>query len=98
MWYNFFGDNMKEKKYEEQYDFNIDYDMFTTDEIVKIYNFYKLVIKNHQNSKRKEEILNEYDAYRKIINNKALMKKYDRNFEQKTGISIYHLIKSLREN
>lgn len=89
---------MKEKNYEEEYDFNLDYDMFTTEEIVKIYNFYKLVIRNHKNIKRKDQILSEYDNYRKIINNKALEKKYDKNFEQKTGISIYHLIKELKEN
>ncbi len=95
MWYNFFGDNMKKT---EQYDFEIDYDMFTTEEIVRIYNFYKLVIRFAHNHLHQEEVLAEYEIYRKIINNKALEKKYDKNFETKTGISIYHLIKSIKEN
>ncbi len=85
------------KKIEQQ-DFEIDYDMFTTEEIVKIYNFYKLVIRYAHNPNQQTKILSEYDAYRKIINNKALEKKYDKKFEAKTGISIYHLIKSLKEN
>lgn len=89
---------MKEKKYEEQYDFNIDYDMFTTEEIVAIYNFYKLVIRCHKNPKWHQQILSEYEKYRNIINNKALEKKYDKNFCDKTKISIYQLIKQIKEN
>lgn len=88
---------MKNKVVEEQFDFNIDYDMFTTDEIVKIYHFYKLVIRFKTNKKNKQELLLEYENYRRIINNKALEKKYDKNFEQKTGISIFHLIKEIKE-
>lgn len=88
---------MKNKVVEEQFDFNIDYDMFTTDEIVKIYHFYKLVMRFKTNKKNKQELLLEYENYRRIINNKALEKKYDKNFEQKTGISIFHLIKEIKE-
>ena len=43
----------KEKDYESQYDFEIDYDLFNTDEIVKIFNFFGLILKNakHQVNK-----------------------------------------------
>ena len=35
----------KEKDYESQYDFEIDYELFNTDEIVKIFNFFGLILK-----------------------------------------------------
>ena len=85
----------KEKDYESQYDFEIDYDLFNTDEIVKIFNFFGLILKNAKHPVNKELLLNEYKEYRKILNNKSLEKQYDKNFEKKTGISIFRTISKI---
>ena len=87
--------NIKKDDYESQYDFEIDYEMFNTEEIVKIFNFFGLVLKNAKHPVRKDELIQSYNEYRKILNNKSLEKQYDKNFEKKTGISIYKTIKSI---
>ena len=83
------------KDYESQYDFEIDYDLFNTEEIVKIFNFFGLILKNAKHPVNKKELLDSYREYRNILNNKTLEKQYDKNFEKKTGISIYKTIQSI---
>ncbi len=83
------------KDYESQYDFEIDYDLFNTEEIVKIFNFFGLILKNAKHPVSKKELLESYREYRNILNNKTLEKQYDKNFEKKTGISIYKTIQSI---
>lgn len=85
----------KEKDYESQYDFEIDYELFNTDEIVKIFNFFGLILKNAKRPVNKDLLLKEYNEYRRILNNKSLEKQYDKNFEKKTGISIYKTISKI---
>ena len=58
--------------------YEIDYDLFTVEEIIKIIQFYQLM-----------------GQYKNIINNLSLEKRYNENFYQKTGISIYQTIKSI---
>lgn len=85
------------QKYVGQMALAIDYDLFTTDEIVKIFNFYSYVeafTKHHGN---KTELIKLYHEYKTIINNLSLQKKYDKNFEKITNISIYKIITSLNE-
>lgn len=86
------------QKYEQEIALNIDYDLFTTEEIVKIFNFYSLIESTKHHLVKKEKLLESYNEYRKIINNVSLEKKYDKSFFEATGISIYHTIKTLKEN
>ncbi len=83
------------QKYETELAIDIDYDLFTTEEIVKIFNFYSFMSRTKNHKFKAEEIINNYNEYRHIINNQSLQKKYDRNFEKVTGISIYKIINSL---
>lgn len=76
----------------------IDFDLFTTEEIVAIFSFYNLIERNNKHKVKPEIILNAYHNYRNIINSIALEKKYNKQFEDKTGISIYHVIKQLKDN
>ena len=80
---------------DDQILFDIDYDMFTTDEIIKIYNFYNLMIKHHKKPMNKDKVLAAYREYKNIINNISLEKKYNKEFEKCTGISIYQEINKL---
>ncbi len=76
---------------------NVDFELFSTEEIVSIYSFYNLMERNNKHPQKKELVLNAYQTYRNIINSISLEKQYNKEFEEKTGISIYHVIKNLKE-
>lgn len=85
------------KKQNEVIDetYEIDYDMFNVEEIIKIIQFYQLMQQYKKKKVNKQTILEAYHVYKNIINNLALEKKYNDNFFKKTGISIYHEIKAI---
>jgi uncharacterized protein YktA (UPF0223 family) len=68
----------------------IDYDMFTAAEVIKLINFYNMMLSADKYPYSK--ILQNYQEYRNIINSIALEKKYDALFEKETGISIYRTV------
>ena len=72
--------------------YEIDYDLFTVEEIIKIIQFYQLMGQYKNNKVSKQKIK---EAYLEDINNLSLEKRYNENFFQKTGISIYQTIKSI---
>lgn len=76
----------------------IDYELFTTEELVTIFSFFNLMEKNNRRAQKAQVVLDAYQAYRNTINSIALEKKYNKQFEDKTGISIYHVIKNLKEH
>lgn len=89
--------NMKDKKHtnntqQDQYSYDIDYDIFTTEEIIKIINFYQDVHKYVKHKISYDTLKESYNVYRNIINSIALEKKYNKAFFDKTKISIYHLM------
>ena len=86
--------NNKQDK-NDAFSFDIDYEMFTTEEIIKIINFYQDVIKYTKRRITKEALKTSYKEYKNIINSIALEKQYDKKFFDKTNISIYKVIKSL---
>lgn len=87
----------KIKTIESKYDFDIDFEMFNTSEIVKIYNFYGLVNNYHKTHNNPERLYNEYLEYKNTINSIMLEKKYDKSFEKHYGYTIYSIIKEVKE-
>jgi len=79
-------------------EYKIDYDMFNVSEIVKIIEFFRLIESLKTKKVNKDLLINKYIEYRKIINNKALEKKYDKMLYQKSNISIYQTMKHYIEN
>lgn len=77
---------------EEKYD--IDYDMFTVYEIVKIIDFFNLIEQTKTRKIKPDILISKYREYQKIINNKALEKKYDKMLETKSKVSIYQVMKN----
>ena len=75
--------------------FDIDYDMFTTLEIIKIIEFFNLIISTKTKKVSKELLVTKYREYQNIINNKAMEKKYDKMLEEKEQVSIYRTMKNL---
>lgn len=84
---------MKKKDQEIVNDYLIDYDMFNVEEIVKIINFMKLIEDTKRKKVNKELLVNKYNEYRSILNNKSLEKQYDKMLLKKSGISIYETVK-----
>ena len=83
----------KKETLDETYE--IDYDLFTVEEIIKIIQFYQLMGQYKNNNVSKQKIKEAYLEYKNIINNLSLEKRYNENFYQKTDISIYQTIKSI---
>lgn len=83
----------KKETLDETYE--IDYDLFTVEEIIKIIQFYQLMGQYKNNKVSKQKIKEAYLEYKNIINNLSLEKRYNENFYQKTDISIYQTIKSI---
>ncbi len=75
--------------------YKIDYDMFTTEEIIKIINFFNMIWKHQNRAFPSSDVAKAYHEYRTIINNKALEKQYDAMFQKETGISIFHTLNDL---
>lgn len=73
----------------------IDYDLFTTLEIIKIIEFFKLIEQTRTKVIKSEILLSKYREYQNIINNKSLEKKYDKMLFEKSKVSIYQVMKPL---
>lgn len=89
----------KKKTNEIIKEYAIDYDMFTVEEIVKIVNFFKVVENINKNKRyKKDEVIEKYNEYRNILNNKSLEKQYDKMMEKRSNVSIYQTMKMVMEN
>lgn len=86
----------KDKEFEKEY--KIDYDMFDTCEIVKIFAFFKLIEAiNKGRHYKKDEVNERYKEYRNILNNISLEKQYDKMLEEVSKVSIYQTIKQINQ-
>ena len=74
-------------------DYIIDFDMFSVEEIVKIISFFRMVEDTKKKRVNKEMLVNKYNEYRNILNNKSLEKQYDKMLLKKSGVSIYDTMK-----
>lgn len=83
-------------KTEEQIAIDIDYELFTTEEIVKIFDFFNLISLYVKKGKiKKADLINAYHTYRDVLNSIAFEKRYNKMFEKKTGIKIYQTMREL---
>lgn len=75
----------------------LDYEMFTVEEIIKISQFFKLIVNINKGKKYTPSVVVEkYKEYRSIINNISLEKKYDKEFEKEYKCSIYQTMKKIQ--
>ena len=78
---------------EQEFNYEIDYDMFTTIEIVKIIEFFRLIESTKTKKINSKMLIEKYHEYQNILNNKSLEKKYDKMLQKKSNISIWDTIK-----
>ncbi len=80
----------------EQIAIDIDYETFTTEEIIKIFDFFNLISYYVKGGKvKKSDLINAYHTYRSVLNSIAFEKRYNKMFEDKTGIKIYQTMREL---
>ena len=91
---------MSKKKTDEIIkEYTIDYDMFSLEEVVKIISFFKTIENINKNKKyKKDAVIEKYNEYRSILNNKSLEKQYDKMLEKRSNVSIYQTMKMVMEN
>lgn len=86
-------------KTEEQIAIEIDYDSFTSLEIVKIFDFFNLISLYVKGKKiKKADLIASYKEYKNTLNSISFEKRYNKMFEKKTGIKIYQLMRDLENN
>ena len=78
-------------------DYEIDYEMFSTLEIIKILEFFQLIEKTKDHKVNKVELIEKYREYKNILRNKSLEKQYDKMLYEKSGVSIYKVMKAIEE-
>lgn len=79
---------------EQEYNYQIDYDMFSTMEIVKIIEFFRLIESTKTKKVNPKTLVEKYREYQNILKNKTLEKKYDKMLEKKSNISIWETVKN----
>ncbi len=86
-------------KTEEQIAIDIDYASFTTEEIIKIFDFFNLISIYVKSGKvKKQDLISSYHTYRNVLNSIAFEKRYNKMFEEKTGIKIYQTMRDLEQH
>lgn len=78
---------------EQEFNYEIDYEMFDTMEIVKIIEFFRLIESTKKRKVKGEELVKKYREYQNILNNKSLEKQYDKMLQKKSNVSIWETIK-----
>ena len=78
-------------------EYPIDYEQYTTEEIIKIIAFLSALetYQNHPKEVSVESLKTKYQTYRNIINNLSEEKRIDQAFEKQTNISIYQTMKKI---
>ncbi len=78
------------------YSYPIDYDEFTTEEIAIIVEFLSLIEDANESKVDPVKLLRKHNEYRKVINSGSIEKQIDREFEKKSGYSIFKTIKKYK--
>lgn len=79
---------------EQEYNYQIDYDMFSTMEIVKIIEFFRLIESTKTKKVNPKMLVEKYREYQNILKNKTLEKKYDKMLQNKSNVSIWDTVKN----
>ncbi len=78
------------------YQYPIDYDQFTTVEIIEIVTFLNLIEQANEGKVDSDELLKKYKEYQNIIRSKAMEKQIDKAFKKVSGYSVYQTIKTIQ--
>lgn len=78
---------------EYSYPFSIDW---TQDEIVTVIRFFQKIEQAYEKGVDRDDLLDEYRKFKKIVPAKSDEKKFGREFEDSSGYSLYRTIKKAK--
>lgn len=79
------------------YQYPIDYE-WSTDEIVKVISFFQGIEKAYENGIEREQLMNLYNEFKRIVPSKSEEKKLCNEFEEVSGYSAYQVIKRAKNS
>lgn len=78
------------------YTYPIDYELFTTEEIITIVEFLDLVEQANTGKVDPNVLSKKHQDYRKVINSIAIEKQIDKAFEKVSGFSVHKTIQKYK--
>jgi len=78
------------------YNYPLDTEYWSTDEIIDVVNFYNLVEQAYEKGVKEDELMLAYKRFKQIVPSKSEEKKLGQQFENESGYSIYRVVKEAR--
>lgn len=78
------------------YSYPIDFEQFTTEEVLQLMDFLRLIEDANEMKTIPERIKKAYNVYRRTINSKSMEKQIDKDFEKLSGYSIYKTMNKIK--
>ncbi|MFQ9923454.1 MAG: UPF0223 family protein [Beduini sp.] len=78
-----------------EYPFENDWSM---EEIVTVISFYNCIEKAYEEGIARDELMDGYREFKKVVDSKALEKQLDQRFKEASSYSIYETMKQAKEN
>lgn len=75
------------------YPFSIDW---TTDEIVDVVEFFQAIENAYEKGIKREELMEKYRKFKKVVPSMAEEKTYFRDFEEQSGYVSYQVVKQMK--
>lgn len=79
---------------EYAYPFSIDW---TTDEIVDVVEFFEAIEQAYEKGIKREELMDKYRKFKKVVPSMAEEKTYFREFEEESGYVSYLAVKRMKD-
>ena len=79
---------------EYSYPFSIDW---TTDEIVDVVEFFEAIEKAYEKGVKRQELMDKYLKFKKVVPSMAEEKTYFREFEEESGYVSFNVVKKMKE-
>ena len=79
------------------YSYPIDYDEFSSEEVIVLVEFFSLIEDANEGKTNKELLMKKYNEYRSILNSVSYEKTMEREFKKVSGYSIYKTIKKIKD-
>ena len=78
------------------YNYPIDYDLYNSEEVIKLVEFYALIEDANERKVNKETLIKKYNEFRKLVNSISIEKQIDKEFEKLSGYSIFKTIQKFK--
>lgn len=79
------------------YNYPLDTEYWSTEEIIDVVNFYHLVEQAYEKGVKQDELMLAYKRFKQIVPSKSEEKKLGEQFEDQSGYSLYRVVKKARD-